>query len=1269
MDFRKWKRQNSVHSLHALAVDESSSSSPGGSSPTSSIHESRNSSILSSMRRSLSRASISQRKKPTSTYSSHPATPGTPGQKRVLHKRAGSSSSFDNFNVGRRLSATSERHKRQSRALSLTMSSSRLPMTGIDFRKAIDWKTQRVEAHCALETDPQVLRGKPSYLVVTPDYIVKMRSRTEALATFPQIGSVNSRDEAASSLLPPPEPLLVIPIHMVVSVFMAESSRPSFGIEIWWRSPTCRAAYCSTQAYFVMPEDRAEMMRTVGAQVKAKSNEFPEASLVPLEVEARIMDIFAREEPEFKTCKPEIFPVVRRTSVREDVLSKDKTRKSHDGASWYLALGRNSCYLAEVAPGLPVDVKYQSFGLLTLDSFRANWTFHEERFVLSFREPFMTTVTLELASRYYRQIVITFMKADRFLKPCWPTCLQTLEIFRVAGLTDPQFLIAGDNYGGLKRTLDAFLTAYHCSPVEWEINWRTAYAPEFRLLPPRVGGTYSNLQLLAVMRSLRYNGYFNSISFADVDLSGLWEKLDTSGRATVPYMNRSCLALSEVELGHVKYGSLLHKEIHAMAFCSETIRQIDFTHCFTERNVRRNMLSSQDGPGFLFPILNLLELGLTKCNRLLLSGNYLRSADIDNLVEALITQQVEIQALDISNCGLSDLALRDIFEVLFHQSHSIQALNMSDNRGRVHVSLIANLCQSILDLRKLNVAGVIMGDIPGPIFSFETLSRFDYLEELDLSHYKVNDATLNALEKFLHQKPSSLGQSKADTRRDSQASSPPVPTFRKLALNNCGINGREAARLLRSMANHSSAHLHLNGNPLEDGIDDLCRAITHTPGPTGLHMDMAEFRLESNFVALMKALTANTNITFLSMVGTAPTPSVDGPCGTEVCHALEAFFQGNKSVRYLDLSGYSGKLDEAQLAPGFARSLRGLAGNTTLTHLRIRNQNLHDDVGTLGTVIRQNKTLRMIDCQENNWNLTSIQFLVKSLRLNRSIVQFPFPHPEYERVLCRVVADTRRSGHASGSGSNSKAAVAAYQDQESILRTALLRQVHELTETVTRNRELAEEDGLVAGFAVDFEESTDTGGERGWPSLQMKVPSTNNSSSGSGSGIINKGQQSRQRSKTPPRLEHDSSPVSPKRLLDFDLDADLMVTPVVELPMVDMTRKIHELEVSSKFVRLDVTSDTIASENPYHISRDAPLLETPEAEAGGCSPTTTDVEMPVTPSTPRTGRSSGAEFESGFSSEDGQSWASSFDMGPYFAGSGSRDFGSGRFRLEAHQEE
>lgn len=898
-------------------------------------------------------------------------------------------------------------------------------------------------------------------------------------------------------------------------------------------------------------------------------------------------------------------------------------------------------------------------------------------------EPFKPAVTLELSSRYYRQIVITFMKADRFLKPCWPTTLQTMEVFRVSGLTDPQLLIAGDNYGGLKRTLDAFLSAYHCSPVEWDINWKTALAPEFRLLPPKASGTYTNLQLLAVMRSLRYNGYFNAVSFKGVDLSGLLDKTDSAGRTPIPYVNKSCLALSEVELGNMRLGSLLHQEIHALAFCAETIRQIDFTNCFTEKNVRRNMSSEASGLGFLYPILNLLELGLTRCNRLVLSGNYFRSSDVDSLVDALMTQTVEIQALDISNCGLSDLALRDIFEVLVHQGHSLEALDASGNCGRVHVSAIANLSQRIIDLRKLNVSGILMGDIPGPIFSFETLSRFKDLEELDLSQCKINDATLNALESFLSQRPSPSEPRKLPYSGLPHDSSPSASTFSRLALNNCGINGREAARILRTLGNHPNIHLHLSGNPLEDGIDDFARAIALTPGPGGLHMDMVELRHEANYTGLMKALTLNKHINFLSMAGTTPTSSGDGPCGPEVCEALETFFRRNKSVRHLDMSGYSGKLDEGQLARGFARSLRGLADNDTLTHLRIRNQNLHDDVGTLGVVMRQNTTLRVVDCLDNSWNLTSIQFLVKSLKLNNTIVEFPFPPEEHERVWSCVVADLRRQSAIS------KAAAAMLQEQEGVLRAALQRQVQELREIVQRNR------AALGADAAAFDQVKWT-----------EIPTLGDSNTTTGN-------ISRRLSRPPPLHSQSSrrtpqvqqATPSPQRLLDLDLDSDIMVTPV-DPPLAHVTRKVHSVSSATTLRPHAVAAgdDGPEEQHPYHVGNDPDtllLLETPPppggqspsgGEAGasrnGGSSSPTEANYPVTPpSGSEAGTVRDEESDAGSVSPDlymsgggtkgplgsprQPTYASSFDMGPYFSNSG-RDFVVSRFRaggLEAHVEE
>jgi hypothetical protein len=119
--------------------------------------------------------------------------------------------------------------------------------------------------------------------------------------------------------------------------------------------------------------------------------------------------------------------------------------------------------------------------------------------------------------------------------------LQNRDVFRISGLREPQYVIDREDYGGIKRTLDAYLAAYRCQPVEWEINWRTKFAPEFRLLPPRNKSLYTSMQLLAVMRALRYNDYFVSLCFRDVDLSVMWDCYDRyQGPIGVAYLSRSC---------------------------------------------------------------------------------------------------------------------------------------------------------------------------------------------------------------------------------------------------------------------------------------------------------------------------------------------------------------------------------------------------------------------------------------------------------------------------------------------------------------------------------------------------------------------------------------------------------------------------------------------------------------------------------------------------------------------------------------------------------
>ena len=151
-------------------------------------------------------------------------------------------------------------------------------------------------------------------------------------------------------------------------------------------------------------------------------------------------------------------------------------------------------------------------------------------------------VTLELASCFYRRIIRVFGMADRYLKPVWPQMWQSAEIFHVTGLKEPQYLVPREDFGSVRRTLDAYMAAYACPSVEWEINWKTKFPPEFRVLPAKDGSRYTPLQLLAVLRALRYNDYFSSLSFRDVDVGPLWDTRDpySSTRSHVAYLSRTC---------------------------------------------------------------------------------------------------------------------------------------------------------------------------------------------------------------------------------------------------------------------------------------------------------------------------------------------------------------------------------------------------------------------------------------------------------------------------------------------------------------------------------------------------------------------------------------------------------------------------------------------------------------------------------------------------------------------------------------------------------
>ncbi len=301
------------------------------------------------------------------------ASPGkTNGGKLSKSRRQSSTSTLDALH--RRASGFSEDSRISRTSTTLSTSSS----------TAVDWRSQKVEGFASLEPDTQLLRNKTPYMVVTTEYILKLKNHADVLAMFPQLAPEGKADASATI----PEPLLAIPLSSVVSVFIGESTRPSFGMEVWWR-PTMSLAFQHTNFFFNLPTDRKIQLQHVLRALGSVSRKLVNFHRFPSEILQPLKKIQAIEEPDYKHQDLEIFPVVLRGRSRKEGGEDSQKKISLETPSSYLVVGANMCYLVEAhrAPGKRGEVlcKHKAFGLITLDCLKADWAPHEERFNIAFR--------------------------------------------------------------------------------------------------------------------------------------------------------------------------------------------------------------------------------------------------------------------------------------------------------------------------------------------------------------------------------------------------------------------------------------------------------------------------------------------------------------------------------------------------------------------------------------------------------------------------------------------------------------------------------------------------------------------------------------------------------------------------------------------------------------------------------------------------------------------------------------------------------------------
>ncbi|KAI2472080.1 RNI-like protein [Annulohypoxylon bovei var. microspora] len=863
-----------------------------------------------------------------------------------------------------------------------------------------------------LQPETSILRSKKEFLVLTPLALVKFKSRSAAVERFPQISLSNSGADAlspvdsASSLRDlGASGELFVPLEKIVSVFNNEGTRPSFGIEVWW-SDRKGATFACLPLDFSLPDDRDEWLKQIRHAIKVRAKAFLEDS-TPSEIESELNRQVQPQHEQHWDAQIEIYPVVPRRPCMKPRANPGEVKKGwRDNSSFYIVLTRKFCYLAQftkISTSQKVNPTMVRFGLVELS--KVNVILNDERFDLVFRSPLEKPTKLELSSRHHRSISSKLYKMDTYLKPAWPLWTRR-EVFFIDGEVPQMPLPNGEDYCGFKTTLGAFIEGYCCAPVNWTVQWKNVrHAPQFRLLAPTDQSSYTAYQLLAVFRALRFNDFFKSLSFHDIDFSNLSGVFDNTTRleSTIWLSRTGKRSLTRVEFDLVENSSVLFQEIVALLLGSESIRHIDLTNVLA----REPATSPQIDPSFSSPMGQVCEVVppivllwkslQTRCNSINISGNPLGVPDVAGLSRALQNRPDFLKTFSISRCHLDENALTLLWEGLHEQRSAIENLDVSHNSGRIEAAKAAETLNDASRLRRLNLAYSIKGNLNGPLFRpWSATSNLEpwHLEELDLSGWKINFDTLCGIMKFIE-----LDESRS---------------LRRLTLTNCGLSGEMATGILCRLGAGRDMHLLLSENPLELGSTDWIDLIHGNEAPRMLHLDMVQFQHESNFNRLLTALAHNKTIEYLSMVGTGPPDRTS----SKTSELLSRFFELNDTLQYLDLSGYSGKLEDSHLGWGLTGALGGLRHNITLRQLRVRNHDIGaaEDVSELCRVLAANKGLAMFDCQQNSFNHHQFAKLIHALNFNHHIISFPlsdidrrYAVQKEERLLHKQQAQPNKS--------------------------------------------------------------------------------------------------------------------------------------------------------------------------------------------------------------------------------------------------------------------
>ena len=760
---------------------------------------------------------------------------------------------------------------------------------------------------------------------------------------------------------------LGIPLTHIVGVWRLEDGRPYFSIEVnHFDDETNESGSLTLQLHD--PKDYELWMSSIrGAITKSRLSD------ARIHISESLINYTARvveQEGDYDRENFCLFKVTQRAGKASSRSSSEDLTKLTSSICM-LAIGVHKVHLIPLPPRTRLsstslsDVNGVCHGLMTLTHLNVND--HDDAFSLTFRMPFRRGSTLTLASCVVNDIALRLRHKTDYLRPLWAEAPLTWNV--PSSLDDEVWDIpsSDDPYQCLNRTISGYCVGYGIDPsiIVYRIEDQGEDAPIFELLAPveKNRTKYTALELLAILRSLRYNESFTSLSFKGISLDALHNVRDRYGHDHAPETTKSGQPLNIV--GQLD-STLLVQEVRALAVKCRRLRRLDFSYTLSNPPSKHGEVPQDPGCGICEALFPLCEKQFTNVDWVVLNGIHLTDIDLDYFFAAALNKSCHLRGLELGHCGLVDKSIEIVLQAISNQAATLESIDLSGNLARQDPKVLQDSISLLEFLRKVNLSNIYRTTGPEALLSGETLCGWK-LTELRLSRTALNQGSVESLAQYL-----------MDDQSDY---------LRCLEVDRCGLAGDQAATLLTAMDRGGGEtrrlYLNLSENYLEQKHGPLVDAISRSCTPTNLVMQMPEYKSEENFQQLLEAFTKNTTILFLDISRT----SLQNDAGERTCALLRRLFEGNQTIEELNISGEHSHLEAANYGSGLNEGLLGLMHNTSLRILRVEYQKLGlQGASTLASVLGVNRTLEQLYIENNEINLQGFTVLVNALEDNTTLL-------------------------------------------------------------------------------------------------------------------------------------------------------------------------------------------------------------------------------------------------------------------------------------------